>query len=99
MKRVLVANPAGARLYELSAEEYARFEYLLEIERPSERGAWAARFFAERAPIRTFPPGARGLGVEELDELGVDRAVGGNQFTPKWGRIVGGRPSPGDDHG
>ena len=88
MKRVLVASPTGARLYEMSDEEFARFDYLLHLERPAERGAWAERFLGERLPIRVFPPGARG---EALEEIEVDRAVGGNYFTPKWGRIPDGR--------
>lgn len=94
MKRLLVADPAGARLYELSEEEYARFEHLLLLERPAERGVWASRFLREREPLRVFPPGSRGLSLEEMDELGVDRAVGGNYFTPKWGRIQDGRGAP-----
>lgn len=89
MKRVLVASPLGPRLYELSDGEFERFEHLLGIERPAERGAWALRFLGERAPARTFPPGARGS--SELEDLDVDRAVGGNFFTPKWGRTRAGR--------
>ena len=89
MKRVLVASPLGPRLYELSDEEFERFEYLLGIERPAERGAWASRFLGERVPARTFPPGVRGSA--ELEDLEVDRAVGGNFFTAKWGRTKDGR--------
>ena len=45
------------------------------------------RFLGERVPTVIYPPGVRGApeGVE------VDRAIGGNFFTPKWGRS--GKPS------
>ncbi|MDQ3855870.1 MAG: hypothetical protein M3281_05670 [Chloroflexota bacterium] len=89
MKRVLVAHPSGARLYELTDDEYARFEHLLNLERPSHRGAWALRFLAEREPLQVLPPNARG--GDQLEALDVDRAVGGNLFTPKWGRRQSGR--------
>ena len=91
MKRVLVASPSGPLLFEMSDEEFSRFDYLLGLAVPAERGAWALRFLAERTPARVFQPGARGM--EELGEIEVDRAVGGNFFTPKWGRIRGGRDS------
>ena len=91
MKRVLVADPEGARLYELTDEEYARFDYLLGLERPADRRAWATRFLSEREPARVFPPGTRGT---ELEEIEADRAIGGNFFTPKWGRIEDGRAAP-----
>ena len=93
MKRLLIADPRGARLYELSDEEYARFEHLLGLERPADRGAWAARFLGEREPELVLPPGATGASLEEIAALGVDRAVGGNLFTPKWGRTERGRSS------
>jgi hypothetical protein len=96
MKNVLVANPTGPRLYELTNEEFERLDYLLELAEPAERGAWAARFLGERVPSRVFPPGA--LGADELEEIVVDRAIGGNFFTPKWGQIRGGRDTP-PDHG
>ncbi len=89
MKSVLVANPGGARLYELTDGEFDRLEYLLELAEPTERGAWAVRFLAERQPSEIFPPGASG--AEALTGLAVDRAIGGNFFTPKWGRIRDGR--------
>ena len=89
MKRVLVASPLGPRLYELSDEELERFGCLRGLERSAERGAWALRFLGERVPARTFPPGARGSA--ELEDLEVDRAVGGNFFTAKWGRTKDGR--------
>ncbi|HEU4792595.1 MAG TPA: hypothetical protein VFS96_02960, partial [Nitrolancea sp.] len=89
MKSVLVANPGGARLYELTDGEFDRLEYLLELAEPTERGAWAVRFLAERQPSEIFPPGTSG--AEALTGLAVDRAIGGNFFTPKWGRIRDGR--------
>ena len=82
MKRVLIAHPEGARLYELTDAEHERFEHVLALQAPHARGAWARRFLSERAPAAIFPPGARGL----PDDLVVDRAIGGNAFTPKWGR-------------
>ncbi len=93
MKRVLVASPAGPRLYELTDEEYERFEYLLSLERPADRREWAERFLGEREPLRTFPPGALG---RDLGDLEVDLAIGGNYFTPKWGRRREGRAPPGE---
>ena len=92
MRRVLLASPDGPRLYELSDEEYRRFEYLLALERPTDRGAWALRFLREREPVQVFSPGARG--TEEIADLGVDRAIGGNFFSSKWGQIEGGRAAP-----
>ncbi len=89
MKSVLVANPAGARLYELTDGEFDRLEYLLELAEPAERGIWTIRFLAERRPSQVFPPGASG--AEALTGIAVDRAIGGNFFTAKWGRIRGGR--------
>ncbi len=89
MKQILVASPAGPRLYQMSDDEFERFDYLLGLEEPGERGTWALRFLGERTPTRIFPPGT--LGTEELEELDIDRAVGGNYFTPKWGRIEEGR--------
>jgi hypothetical protein len=82
MKRVLIAAPTGALLYELSDEEFARFEHLLNLQDPPARGAWARRFLGEREPAQVFAPGTRGL----PEDLAVDRAIGGNQFTVKWGR-------------
>lgn len=89
MKHVLVANPAGPKLYDLTDGEFDRLEYLLELAEPAERGAWASRFLAEREPSHVFPPGASG--AEALTGIDVDRAIGGNFFTPKWGRMRGGR--------
>jgi hypothetical protein len=82
VKRILIAAPTGARLYELSEPEFERFEHLLELQDPPARGVWARRFLGEREPARVFPPGLRGL----PDDLTVDRAIGGNAFTRKWGR-------------
>jgi hypothetical protein len=95
MKRVLVASPTGPRLYELSDEEFERFDYLLGLREPADRGAWALRFLQERVPARVFQPGVRG--TREIEELEVDRAVGGNFFTPKWGRIEEGRAEAPED--
>jgi hypothetical protein len=81
MKRVLVAHPEGARLYELSDEEFARLEHLLALGEPRSRGRWVGRFLGERIPVDVFPPGSLGP-----PDLRVDRAIGGNYFTPKWGR-------------
>ncbi|MBA2362669.1 MAG: hypothetical protein H0V86_03970 [Chloroflexia bacterium] len=92
MRRVLVASPKGPRLYELSDEEYGRFDHLLALARPADRGAWALRFLREREPVQVFPPGARG--TEEIADLCIDRAIGGNFFSPKWGQIEGGRTAP-----
>lgn len=89
MKYVLLANPTGPRLYELTDAEFKRLEYLLDLAEPAERGAWANRFLAEREPSEIFPPGASG--AEVYTGLAVDRAIGGNFFTPKWGQIRGGR--------
>ncbi len=89
MKRVLVANPAGARLYELTDGEYDRLEYLLELAEPAERRIWTIRFLAERQPSQVFPPGASG--AEVVTDFDIDRAISGNFFTSKWGRIRGGR--------
>jgi hypothetical protein len=82
MKRVLLGHPDGNRLYELSDEEFERLEHLLAIDDPRARGGWVKRFLGERVPSVIYPPGARGA----PDELPVDRAIGGNFFTPKWGR-------------
>ncbi|MDQ3327522.1 MAG: hypothetical protein M3506_03240 [Chloroflexota bacterium] len=92
MWRVLVASPEGPRLYELTDEEYGRFDYLLALARPADRGGWALRFLREREPVRVFPPGARG--TQEIADIGVDRAIGGNFFSSKWGQIEGGRTGP-----
>jgi hypothetical protein len=89
MKNVLVANPAGARLYELTDGEFDRLEYVLELAEPAERRIWTIRFLAERQPSQVFPPGASG--AEVATEIDIDRAIAGNFFTPKWGRIRGGR--------
>lgn len=94
MKNVLVANPTGPKLYELTDGEFDRLEYLLELAEPAERGAWAVRFLAERQPSQVFPPGASG--AEAMAGIAVDRAIGGNFFTPKWGRIHGGRTTHSD---
>ena len=83
MKRVVIAAPTGARLYELSDAEFERFEHVLALQAPGERGTWAQRFLAEREPTQVFPPGMRGL----PEGLIVHRAIGGNFFTPKWGRL------------
>lgn len=88
MKHVLIASPDGARLYELSDEEFDRFEYLLDMEKPEERRGWATRFLGERTPERVFPPGARGADLEEVE---IDRAIGGNYWTSKWGKVRDGR--------
>ncbi len=85
MKHVLIAAPTGARLYALSEAEYERFEYLLGLQDPAARGAWARRFLGEREPVQLFPPGAHGLPAD----ISVDRAIGGNAFTRKWGRLRG----------
>lgn len=89
MKRVLVASPQGPRLYELSDDEFRRFNHLLSLAQPVERGAWALRFLGEREPVRTFSPGTQGL--PDLGDTQIDRAVGGNFFAPKWGQIKDGR--------
>jgi hypothetical protein len=89
MKYVLIANPTGPRLYELTDEEFKRLEYLLELAEPALRGAWVVRFLAERGPAEIFPPGVSG--AEASTGIAVDRAIGGNFFTSKWGRIRGGR--------
>ncbi len=85
MKHVLIAAPTGARLYALSEAEFERFEYLLGLHDPAARGAWARRFLGEREPVQIFPPGAHGV----LEDIVVDRAIGGNAFTRKWGRLRG----------
>jgi hypothetical protein len=82
MKRLLVARPEGAQLFELSDEEFARLEHVLEIEEPRARGAWVRRFMNERVPAMTYAPGSTG----PPDDVEIDRALGGNLFTPKWGR-------------
>ena len=82
MKRVLLGRPDGARLFELSDEEYARLEHLLSLVEPRARGTWVARFLDERIPAAIYPPGTQGL----PDDVEIDRALGGNQFTRKWGR-------------
>lgn len=84
MKRILLGRPDGARLYELSDEEFARLEHLLALVEPRARGAWVARFLGEREPAAVYPPGS--LGPPE--DIAIDRAIGGNQFTPKWGRLA-----------
>ncbi len=91
MKHVLIAAPTGARLYALSEAEFERFEHLLGLQDPAARGAWARRFLGEREPVQVFPPGAHGL----PGDISVDRAIGGNAFTRKWGRLRG----DGRDHG
>jgi hypothetical protein len=83
MKHVLIAIPTGARLYALSEAEFERFEHLLSMQYPTARGAWARRFLAEREPVRIYPAGMRGL----PDDIQVDRAIGGNAFTVKYGRL------------
>jgi hypothetical protein len=80
MKRLLVARPDGAQLFELSDEEFARLEHLLAIEQPRARGAWVRRFLDERVPSKIYPPGSMGP-----PDVEIDRALGGNLFTPKWG--------------
>jgi hypothetical protein len=82
MKRVLLGRPDGARLYELSDEEFARLNHLLTLVAPPARGEWVARFLGERAPTEIYPPGTLG----PPDDIQIDRAIGGNQFTWKWGR-------------
>ena len=81
MKRLLLAHPDGPRLYELSDDEFARLEHVLEMEQPRARGAWVRRFLDERMPAAVYPPGTTGP-----PDLDIDRALGGNLFTPKWGR-------------
>jgi hypothetical protein len=83
VKHVLIAAPTGARLYALSDAEFERFEHLLGLQDPAARGAWARRFLGEREPVQLFPPGSRGLPAD----ITVDRAIGGNAFTRKWGRL------------
>lgn len=92
MKQVLVAHPLGVRLYEMEDHEFDRFDYLLQLSDPAERGAWATRFLAEREPTQIFPPGARG--ADAWSEIEADRVIGGNAFTAKWGQIEGGRTPP-----
>lgn len=82
MKRVLLAHPDGSRLYELSDQEFDRLEHMLAMVAPRARGAWVRRFLAERVPRVIYPPGQLG----PPDDVTIDRAIGGNQFTPKWGR-------------
>lgn len=87
MKRVLVGRPDGNRLFELTDEEFARLEYVLKMVDPRARGTWVRRFLEERVPTVIYPPGVRG----PPEDLIVDRAIGGNLFTRKWGRT---RPRP-----
>jgi hypothetical protein len=82
VKRVLLGHPDGNRLYELSDDEYARLEHLLSHAEPRGRGAWVKRFLGERVPRVIYPPGERGVPTD----VAIDRAIGGNFFTPKWGR-------------
>jgi hypothetical protein len=82
VKRVLVGHPEGPRLYELTDAEYARLDHLMASVEPLARAAWVMRFLGERTPAVVFPPGSRGL----PDGIAIDRAIGGNMFTPKWGR-------------
>lgn len=82
MKRVLLARPDGIRLYELSDDEYARLDHLLALVEPPARGEWVARFLGERVPTEVYPSGTLG----PPDGVKIDRAIGGNQFTWKWGR-------------
>jgi hypothetical protein len=82
VKRVLLARPDGIRLYELSDDEYARLDHLLDLIEPPARGEWVARFLGERIAAQSYPPGTRG----PPNDLPIDRAIGGNQFTWKWGR-------------
>ena len=82
MKRVLLGHPDGARLYELSDDEFARLNHLLGLIAPPARGEWVKRFLGERVPAAIYPPGTMG----PPDDFAVDRAIGGNQFTWKWGR-------------
>ena len=84
MKRVLLARPEGARLYELSDEEFARLEHLLTLVEPPSRGEWVGRFLGERVPAQIYSPGTLG----PPDDIQIDRAIGGNQFTRKWGRAA-----------
>jgi hypothetical protein len=90
MKRVLLGRPDGARLFELSDQEYARLEHLLEMQEPRARGSWVRRFLNERVPTTIYPPGSTG----PPRDIHIDRALGGNLFTPKWGRQPPG-PGPG----
>jgi hypothetical protein len=83
MKHILIAMPTGAWLYALSEAEFERFEHLLHMRQPAARGLWARRFLAEREPARVFPAGMRGL----PEDVQVDRAIGGNAFTNKYGRL------------
>lgn len=82
VKRVLYSQPSGNRLYELSEGEYARLEHIIGIVDPRARGVWVKRFLGERVPVTIFPPGIKG----PPDDVQIDRALGGNFFTPKWGR-------------
>ena len=82
MKRLLLARPDGARLYELSDGEFERIEHLLNLVEPRARGAWVARFLGEREPAAIYPPGSLGPPAE----IEIDRAIGGNHSTRKWGR-------------
>ncbi len=82
MKRVLLARPDGIRLYELSDAEFARLDHLLSLVEPPARGEWVARFLSERDASAIYPPGTRG----PPEDIQIDRAIGGNQFTWKWGR-------------
>lgn len=81
MKRVLLGHPDGNQLFELTDDEFARLEHLLGHVEPRARGTWVKRFLGERVPSVIYPPGQ--LGPPEVE---VDRAIGGNFFTPKWGR-------------
>ncbi len=90
MKRVLLGQPDGARLFELSDEEFARLDHMLALADPRARGAWVKRFLNERVPAAIYPPGTLG----PPDGREIDRAIGGNQFTRKWGRTRHFRDDP-----
>jgi hypothetical protein len=82
MKRVLLGHPDGNQLFELSDDEFARLEHLLGHADPRARGGWVKRFLGERVPRVIYPPGQLG----PPPDVEIDRAIGGNFFTPKWGR-------------
>ena len=81
MKWLLLARPDGARLFELSDEEFARLEHVLEIEEPRARGSWVRRFLGERVPTTIYPPGSTG----PPDDVQIDRALGGEPLHPEVG--------------
>jgi hypothetical protein len=76
-----LSHPSGNRLYELSDEECARLDHVLALHDPRARGGWVRRFLSERVPGVIYPPGERG----QPTDVAIDRAIGGNLFTPKWG--------------